>query len=73
MKQKFLAHCLYSLIMSATMTCCVSATVTAVNLGISGYFVEEWLYSWGIAFPIGFALLLLLSPIYRRVVKIIVH
>jgi len=59
--------------MSATMTGCVSATVTAVNLGFSRAFVEEWLYSWGIAFPIGFALLLLLSPVYRRVVESILH
>ncbi|MBK7492423.1 MAG: DUF2798 domain-containing protein [Nitrosomonas sp.] len=73
MKQKFLAHCLYCFIMSATMTGCVSATVTAVNLGFSGAFVEEWLYSWGIAFPIGFVLLLLLSPVYRRVVESILH
>lgn len=73
MKQKLLTHCLYCLIMSATMTCCVSATVTAVNLGFSGQFIEEWLYSWGIAFPIGFAVLLLLSPLYRRVVEILVR
>ena len=73
MKQKFLAHCLYCLIMSATMTCCVSATVTAVNLGFSSNFIEEWLYSWGIAFPIGLVVLLLLSPVYRRVLEIIVH
>jgi hypothetical protein len=59
--------------MSATMTGCVSATVTAVNLGFSNYFIEEWLYSWSIAFPIGFVLLLVLSPVYRRMVGIIIR
>ncbi|MFZ1852031.1 MAG: DUF2798 domain-containing protein [Nitrosomonas sp.] len=54
--------------MSATMTGCVSATVTLVNLGFSNAFVKEWLYSWSIAFPIGFIVLLLLSPIFRRFV-----
>lgn len=73
MKQKILTHCIYCFMMSATMTGCVSATVTAVNLGFSGAFVEKWLYSWSIAFPIGFALLLLLSPVFRRIVDAIVR
>ena len=73
MKQKILMHCIYCLMMSATMTGCVSATVTAVNLGFSSIFIKEWLYSWSIAFPIGFALLLLLSPLFRRIVEAIVR
>ena len=73
MKQKILAHCIYCLMMSATMTGCVSATVTAVNLGFSDAFIGEWLYSWSIAFPIGFGVLSVLSPLYRRVVEAIVR
>ena len=73
MRQKILAHCIYCLMMSATMTCCISATVTAVNLGFSDTFVREWLYSWSIAFPIGLGVLLVLSPLYRRVVEAIVR
>ncbi len=72
-KQKLIAHCIYCLIMSATMTACVSLTVTAVNLGFGSHFVEEWLFSWSIAFPVGFALLLALSPLYKRVVNVIMH
>ncbi|UJP06502.1 MAG: DUF2798 domain-containing protein [Nitrosomonas sp.] len=55
------------------MTGCVSATVTAVNLGFSDTFIAEWLYSWSIAFPVGFVLLLLLSPQFRRIVDKIVY
>lgn len=73
MKQKMFAHCIYCLMMSATMTGCVSATVTVVNLGFSDAFIREWLYSWSIAFPIGFGVLLVLSPFYRRVVEAIVR
>ncbi len=73
MKQKMLSHGVYCLMMSATMTGCVSATVTAVNLGFSSDFVKEWLYSWSIAFPVGFGLLLLLSPIFRRIVESIIR
>jgi hypothetical protein len=73
MRLKILAHCIYCLMMSATMTGCVSATVTAVNLGISDAFIREWLYSWSIAFPIGFGVLLALSPFYRRAVDAIVR
>ncbi|MBX3615781.1 MAG: DUF2798 domain-containing protein [Nitrosomonas sp.] len=68
MKRQLLQHCLYCLIMSATMTGCVSATVTAVNLGFSNGYLEEWLYSWSIAFPVGFVLLISLSPVFRRLV-----
>ncbi|MEK6736513.1 MAG: DUF2798 domain-containing protein [Pseudomonadota bacterium] len=73
MKQKILSHCIYCLMMSATMTGCVSATVTAVNLGFSSLFIKEWLYSWSIAFPVGLILLLLLSPLYRRIVESVVR
>lgn len=73
MKQKILAHFIYCLLMSATMTGCVSATVTAVNLGFSDAFIKEWLYAWSIAFPIGFCVLLALSPLLRRAVDSIVH
>ncbi len=69
MKQKILAHCIYSLMMSITMTGCVSATVTLVNIGFSDIFFREWFYAWGVAFPVGFALLLLLSPLFRRIVN----
>ncbi|WP_295627262.1 DUF2798 domain-containing protein [uncultured Nitrosomonas sp.] len=69
MKQKLLAHVIYCLMMSATMTGCVSAIVTAVNLDFSGVFVEPWLYSWSIAFPVGFVLLLFVSPCFKRIVE----
>ncbi|WP_256207777.1 DUF2798 domain-containing protein [Nitrosomonas sp. Nm166] len=59
--------------MSATMTGCVSATVTVVNLGFSDAFIKEWLYAWSIAFPIGFVVLLVLSPLFRRLVDSITH
>ena len=73
MKQKILAHCIYCLMMSATMTGCVSATVTAVNLGFTSVFIKEWLYAWSIAFPVGLGVLLALSPVFRRIVESIVR
>ncbi|WP_258039277.1 DUF2798 domain-containing protein [Nitrosomonas ureae] len=59
--------------MSITMTGCVSAIVTAVNLGFSGTFLEHWFYSWSIAFPVGFVLLLLVSPYFKRIVEAFIH
>lgn len=58
-------HFLYSLLMAGTMTGCVSATVTAVNLGFGGNYLYEWLHSWSVAFPVGFFLLLLLAPFFK--------
>ena len=69
MKQKILAHCIYCLM----MTGCVSATVTAVNLGFTSVFIKEWLYAWSIAFPVGLGVLLVLSPVFRRIVESIVR
>jgi len=73
MKQKILTHCIYCVMMSATMTGCVSATVTAVNLGFTNVFIKEWLYAWSIAFPVGLGVLLVLSPVFRRIVESIVR
>ncbi|WP_090332195.1 DUF2798 domain-containing protein [Nitrosomonas sp. Nm51] len=58
--------------MSGVVTGCVSATVTAVNPGFSSNYVEEWLRSWSIAFPVGFGLLLLISPFLKRTAETIV-
>ena len=57
--------------MSAVMTGCVSATVTAVNIGFSSNYVEAWLRSWSVAFPVGFVLLLFISPFLRRATETI--
>lgn len=57
--------------MSATMTGCVSATVTAVNLGLSDGYIKAWLFSWSIAFPVGFGLLLVLSPFFKRATELL--
>lgn len=72
MKREMLAHCLYCLIMSVTMTGCVSVTVTLINIGFTDTLIREWLYAWSIAFPVGFILLLLLSPLFRRIVDSII-
>ncbi len=65
MRKRLNRHLLYSLLMAGTMTGCVSATVTAVNLGFDGNYIYEWLHSWGITFPVGFFLLLLLAPFFK--------
>lgn len=62
-------HLLFCILMAGTMTGCVSATVTAVNLGLQSGYITEWLRSWAIAFPVGFFLLLLLSPFLRAVTE----
>ncbi len=58
---------MYCVLMAGTMTGCVSATVTVVNLGFTEGTIGRWLHSWGIAFPVGFVLLLVLSPVMRGV------
>lgn len=65
-------HLLYSLLMAGTMTGCVSATVTVVNLGFGAHYTKEWLHSWAIAFPVGFFLLLVFSPFFNRLTDLMI-
>jgi predicted MFS family arabinose efflux permease len=65
-------HLQHSALMASIMTGCVSATVTAVNVGfvINESYVLQWIYAWLVAFPVGLLLLLFLAPWVHRVFNI---
>ncbi len=61
------------LLLSILMTCVVSATSTAVALGIDDQFVPHWLHAWGISWLIAFPALLLALPLARRLTALVVE
>ena len=60
----------FAFVMSLTVTCYISFTLVAVNLGFRDKFVMVWLRSWLIAFIIAFLSLLFVAPIVRKLLKI---
>ena len=52
--------------MAFSMSMLMSAMVTFINLGWGG-FPWRWLRAWGVAFTVALPLILVLSPIGRRV------
>jgi len=54
--------------MAFSMSMLMSAMVTFLNLGAEG-FPFRWLRAWGIAFSVAFPLVMILSPICRRLVN----
>lgn len=62
----------FVLFMAFTMSMLMSAMVTFINLGIGG-FPERWLRAWGIAFAVALPLILILSPIGRRIAAAVVE
>ena len=59
-------HTTYSLMMAGIMTGTVSAVVTAINIGFDKAYASAWLHAWSIAFPVGFLVLVVASPVVRR-------
>lgn len=67
------APVVFGLILSGLMSCIVSgiATVRAVGMvpGVAGLWMEGWLSSWLVAFPV----VLFVAPLTRRVVARLVR
>ena len=63
------APVLFSGILSLVMVAIVSATVVAINQGISSDFGIRWLNSFITAWPVAFPTLLVLAPRVRRLVE----
>ncbi len=63
------APVLYSGMLSLVMVALVSATVVAINQGISPDFGLRWLNSFVTAWPVAFPTLLLVAPRVRRLVE----
>jgi hypothetical protein len=62
------AHLRFSLVMSLFMISIMSFVVTYANIGWNDQTIEKWLSSFGIAWLIGFPLLHVFAPIFKKAI-----
>lgn len=61
-------HFLFSIVMSVFMISIMSFVVTYVNIGWVDETINKWLHSFAIAWIIGFPLIYIFAPIFRKAI-----
>jgi hypothetical protein len=61
-------HLRFSIVMSLFMISIMSFVVTYMNIGWSDQTIEKWLSSFGIAWLVGFPLLYIFGPIFKKLI-----
>ncbi|WP_428087565.1 DUF2798 domain-containing protein [Candidatus Thioglobus sp.] len=59
-------HLMFSLVMSAFMVLIMSFVVTYLNIGWTDQTIDKWLHSFVIAWVVGFPLLYVFAPIFKK-------
>ncbi|ALS97055.1 DUF2798 domain-containing protein [Lacimicrobium alkaliphilum] len=63
---------LTSFFMSLSMSCIMSLVVTLYNLGLPEGLLYIWVKAWGFGFMVAFPVVLVISPLIRRLVTLLV-
>ena len=61
-------HLIFSIIMSAFMILIMSFVVTYMNIGWTDQTIEKWLTSFVYAWIVGFPLLFIFAPIFKKAI-----
>ncbi len=61
-------HLIFSIVMSLFMISIMSFVVTYLNIGWSEQIIEKWLSSFVIAWIVGFPLLYIFAPIFKKAI-----
>jgi hypothetical protein len=65
-------HLIFSVVMSLFMISIMSFVVTYMNIGWNDQTIEKWLSSFAIAWLVGFPLLYIFAPIFKKkIVKLL--
>ena len=60
---------LFQFLISAIMSCLVSATVSLINLGFDAFEFLRWFETWMIAWSVAFPSIVITSPVVGKIVK----
>jgi len=63
------SHLIFSIVMSAFMISIMSFVVTYINIGWSEDIIDKWLSSFVVAWIIGFPLLFIFAPIFKKAIN----
>ncbi len=61
-------HLIFSIVMSLFMISIMSFVVTYLNIGWTDQTIDKWLSSFFIAWLVGFPLLFVFGPIFKKVI-----
>lgn len=58
--------------MALLMSCVMSLVITVFNVGFVDQIMNIWLKAWGMAFVVAFPVVVLISPVVKKLVSIII-
>ncbi|MCH9645301.1 MAG: DUF2798 domain-containing protein [Proteobacteria bacterium] len=61
-------HLIFSIVMSVFMILIMSFVVTYMNIGWTDQTINKWLESFAIAWLVGFPLLFIFAPIFKKII-----
>jgi hypothetical protein len=61
-------HLIFSIVMSAFMISIMSFVVTYLNIGWTDQTIEKWLSGFLVAWMVGFPLLFIFAPIFKKAI-----
>ncbi|MGR3761010.1 DUF2798 domain-containing protein [Roseobacteraceae bacterium NS-SX3] len=67
------APVLFAAIMSGLMSCIVTCIATLRAAGTGPGMMEKWMDAWSLSWPTAFAVILVLSPLVRRLMTVLVR
>ncbi len=67
------APALFGFIMSGMMSCIVTGIATLKAIGFGPSTLGDWMASWAFCWPIAFTVILIASPVVRRLVARLVR
>lgn len=65
-------HIVFAFFMALFMSCIMSLVISVFNVGIVENILTIWLKAWSFAFIVAMPLVLLVSPIARKLVNLLV-
>lgn len=66
-------HFVFAFFMALLMSCVMSFVISVFNIGFVDNIIFVWLEAWRFAFFIGFPIVLLVSPVVRKLVILFVN
>lgn len=66
------ANYVFAFFMALLMSCFMSFVISVFNVGFVENIIWIWLKAWGFAFSVAFPTVIIVSPIVRRLVKLVI-
>ena len=62
----------FAFFMALLMSCFMSFVISVLNVGLDDEIISIWLKAWGYAFTVAFPTVIIISPVVRKLVKLLV-